>query len=376
VEFQKIESFSFCESFVDFTLKDQEVQFQNQGSSLSQRHHRMLSLSNHSYYTDSYGQCTLPFLYDRFTEDGLARPLPRETTRTYCDSCGNQPRDEYIGGVPVYEHIYPCVLYGEREPYSRGHTELLPGIFQDGTISEYEMKVACEAEFLLCDKCSIRADAIMEVSDHIASGENWWIICKRLSDKIHNELWEKWGGGEEIATREAAKTMCILEHAVNDKGETGPFSLLPNDILSLLAPYIKGAGLSRFATKIQALWRGYRVRAHPEAKRWFPYCAKTLYQSQCENMWAKCDDCGMKRRTADMFVMDACADHNDCCHKVVCREACCYTCPACGDTNFVKCDDKNMNGSPTYFDCLCGESFLLNEQWWGLSDEEYQRRYN
>jgi len=172
------------------------------------------------------------------------------------------------------------------------------------------------------------------------------------------------------------KTMALIHHAVNGKDQTGLFSLLPRDMLSVMGPHVVEAEKDKFARKIQALWRGYRVRAHPEAKRWYPGCGKTLYESQCENLWARCDDCGMKRRTADMFTMDACADHNECCHKVVCREACCYTCPACGDTNFVKCDDKNMNGSPTYFDCLCGESFLLNEQWWGLSDAEHQRRYN
>jgi len=333
------------------------------------------SLSNGSRFTNSYGDYTIPFLYDPNVPHGIASPINRQTTRTYCDSCGNQPRDEYIHGVPVYEHIYPCVLLAERD--SRlGIFDSLRGIYRDGTHEDYATEVACDVEFLLCDKCSIRADAIMEVSDHIASGENWWIICKRLSDQIHSEHWEKWAGGEEIATREAAKTMCLLDHAVNDKGEMGLFSKLPHDILFVMLPHIKSAGLSRFATKIQALWRGYRVRAHPETKRWYPGCGKSLYVSRLEGLWARCDDCGMKRRTADMFVMDACADHNGCCHKVVCREACCYTCPACGDTNFGKCDDKNMYGSPTYFDCLCGESFLLDEQWWGLSEAEHQRRYD
>jgi hypothetical protein len=332
------------------------------------------SLSNRYRYTNSYGNCTIPILHDPNVTHGVAAPIRRQTARTFCDSCGNQPGPGLPIDVPLFEHTYPCVLLAERD-IRLGIYESLLGIYHDGTVEEYATVVACDAEFLLCEECSIRADAIMKVSDHITSGENWEVMRKRLSDQIHSELWEKWAGGEEIAAREAARTMCLLDHAVNDKDETGPFSKLPHDILFVLLPHIKGAGLSRFATKIQALWRGYRVRAHPEAKRWYPGCGKSLYQSQREGLWANCDDCGMKRRTADMFVMDACADHNGCCHKVVCREACCYTCPACGDTNFVKCDDKNMNGSRTYFDCLCGESFLLNEQWWGMSDEEHQRRY-
>lgn len=336
---------------------------------------RLASLSNGNHYTNSYGYCTIPFLYDPNTPDGIARPIRRQTTRTYCDSCGNQSRDEYIQGIPVFEHMYPCILYGERAPFSRGNTEPIPGIYQDGTIDE-ATEVACDVEFLLCDKCSIRADAIMKISDHIASGESWWMICKRLSDQIHNEeLWEKYEGGIDILKASAEKTMALIHHAVNGKDQTGLFSLLPSDVLSVMGPHIVEAEKDKFARKIQALYRGYKVRAHQEAKRWYPGCGKSLYQSQCENLWARCDDCGVKRQTADMFVMDACADHNGCCHKVVCREACCYTCPACGDTNFVKCDDKSKNGSPTYFDCLCGESFMLDELWYGPSEAVYQRRY-
>jgi len=337
---------------------------------------RTKTLSNGNHYTNSYGDCTIPFLYDPNVPHGVAGPIRRQTTRTYCDSCGNQTRDEYIHGIPVFEHTYPCVLLADRD-IRLGIFESLPGIYSDGTIEESATEVACDVEFLLCDKCSIRADAIMEVSDHIARGENWWLICRRLSDKIYDEeLWEKWEGGSDILKASAVKTMALIHHAVNGKDQTGLFSLLPRDVLSMMAPHVLESEKDKFARKIQSLWRGYRVRAHPEAKRWYLGCGKTLYQSQCENLWAKCDDCGMKRHTADMFIMEACADHTEFCpKKIVCREACCYTCPACSDTNFVKCDDKNMNGSPTFFDCLCGESFLLNEQWWGQSEAEHQRRY-
>jgi len=340
-----------------------------------------MKIGNGFYYTNSYGNCFLPRLINEEAliahnivefEESLRRP--DNFYDGFCDGCHGTNYFPSISEPNLLECKYPCVLRHDSCQRVRERNDF-PGRYDDDIGYQYYYEVFCYAVFNLCVKCVARANSIMKVSDHIASGENWIDLAHHLYNQItDNSLWKRWAGGNEIVTREAVKMMCLVDHAVNGKGQTGLFSLLPDDILCSIARHIKGVGLSPFATKIQALWRGYRIRAFPETKKWKPDCGKTLLESQRDGMWSMCDDCGMKRRTLDMFMFDACADMNKCHNIVVCKLACCYKCPDCGYTNFVKCEDKGMNGCPTDFECVCGISFILNELWWGVSEGEYSRR--
>jgi len=318
----------------------------------------------HGYlFTNSYGEYTLPWLADEETlsiTNILRKPITLQDSA--CDGCHNIYYNNFGQDSILFECTFPCVLrstpFKQRRP-----VRYFPAMYQDSSQLVYCDKVICKAAFHLCLNCKTRSESIIRVSDHIAYGADWIDLADKLHCQVTNKAaWTLWSGGEEIATRHDAKIMCLLDKAINSNGQIGHFSKLPSDILFVLAPLIKGTGLLRFATKIQSLWRGYRIRAYKENKKWHLLSGKSIYESQWHNMWAVCDDCGMKRRTHDMVVCDACADRNTgCCKKVICRQACCYNCPDCGKTNFVKFDDKHMDGGPTYFDCLCGTSFLLTE---------------
>lgn len=326
-----------------------------------------MSLSNGFPYTDSYGIFTLPYYANRETLEYADSLVGLDRQKSICDCCSSD-------ACPLRQCEYRCILCPKSFMNSAGYL----GMYDYGgpvfTVSE----VACSAIFNLCDKCKRRSESILNASDHLAEGENWDDLLAFLRSKITNEtLWSRWEGGDIIISKESEKVMSILHQGITGEGETGPFSKLPYDILYIMDPYIKEHTLYKFVTKIQSLWRGYRVRAFSAPKRWFlGMLGKTIHQSRTEMMWAECDDCGMKRRTQDLQICTACADPAGCCFKVVCDKACCYACPACGDTNIVKSVHKKMDGSPSFFDCLCGTTFLLNEVWWGPSETEYARRYD
>lgn len=302
------------------------------------------TLSNGFPYTNSYGDYNIPYLFDNQI-NRVSGNIHRETTRRYCDSCGNQYRDVPLDkDMILFEHTYPCVM--KADDFS---THTLSGINALGVLVRDITEAICEAEFLLCVKCGERADAIMEISDHIASGESWWMFCRNLSDQIYNEeLWEKWAGGDDILIRNGEKTRSMLLSAT-----TGPFADLPSDVLDVMFPHIVEGEKWKCAIKIQALYRGWLVRNRDtNTHRWDS--TVSFKEAQHCNLWTVCDDCGVKRSTKDLIM---CPNSNGI-QKVICKKACCYICPMCKDTNLVKIEDKRGIG-PIFFDCLCGENFLL-----------------
>lgn len=332
------------------------------------------TISNGFRHTNSYWECTLPILATDL-RNAFAEPVerPDDAPENQCDCCAVECQHVSETGVPLYGYIFPCILQGlsarARVTFPCIHTDGEPGVSRI---------VACDVKFRLCDRCSKRAFSVMDVSDHLTTGEDWWEMVVELRSVINDEQrWQRWAGGDEIISRATAKTLCILDHAVSDEKQQGPFSVIPRDVLYVIAPHIKENVRNTFATKIQALYRGWRVRMYTEANRW-SRCSPmrdTLYKAVSENKWTVCDDCGMRRMAKDVSIMPGCADSGGCCYKVVCSEACCYQCPECRFDNFVKYEDKNADGTPTYFDCRCGSSYELHEEWWGISMPEHERRY-
>lgn len=331
-------------------------------------------LSNGFDYTDSYGQCMLPLLADEVTLD-VAGDVTKDTYHRddICNGCHGRIFDASVSPTPTESLVsrsYPCILKVPGRFFDE-----FPAIDRLGVYC-LRRKVACWAEFTLCPKCLSRADAIAEVSDHVACGYEWEDLCDDLHRQVTNEgLWQKYAGGQQTLARAAAKTMALLEGAVVDEGQTGPLSLLPRDVLYVMLPHVVDGVRNQMARKIQAVYRGWRQRARSPALKWVPGEGVSCRDAIIRKMWMNCEDCGMSRNLRDLHWTDACADQNGCCTKYVCRSSCCYKCPICEATNFVKSWDKKGDGSSTWFDCTCGETILLHEMWHGMSVAAHEARY-
>ena len=335
------------------------------------------TISNGHHYTDSYGKGTLPILAD---ESGFlpAQPMERasDAPPDKCDCCSIEGKNASGEGASLHSLLFPCIIR-QSFAYDRSRTSQLMPCITPGGESGLSSVVARYVRFQMCDRCSFRSCSVMDVSDHLTSGHDWWNMVNSLRELINDEpMWQKWAGGAEILARTAAKKMCVLEQGVNGENQPGLFSKIPHDILYLIAPYVKQNELNRFATKIQALYRGWKVRMFSPSNEWHRYLlnSNTLADASRRNLWTFCDDCGMLRSVKHMRIVAGCADGN-CCPKVVCKCVCCYKCPSCRMDNFIQFRDKRCDGTDTFFTCFCGTSFLIYEEWFGMSIPEFEQLY-
>lgn len=99
-----------------------------------------------------------------------------------------------------------------------------------------------------------------------------------------------------------------------------------------------------------------------------------IYKGKNENYdiyYGFCEDC---KSLSKLRWKDACADGyndgNNCCMKLVCNDECMAYCSS-GHINHY----YNYGDSIT-FECeICKETINPHCTWWGLSIEEYKRRY-
>lgn len=86
--------------------------------------------------------------------------------------------------------------------------------------------------------------------------------------------------------------------------------------------------------------------------------------------YEKCADCKEPFNGRPMWYTFACADPS-CCRKIVCGNGCKLKCPSCEkivcgfglNNSLVKC-------------AFCENIFEVHCEWFGLSKQEYDRRYN
>ncbi len=82
---------------------------------------------------------------------------------------------------------------------------------------------------------------------------------------------------------------------------------------------------------------------------------------------------------------DACADY-DCCVKFLCYDDCKFKCEICAnifsnvdDVNLLECpqepESTNFNKKFICVQCDFDEQYPSPKLWWGISQEEYNRRY-
>lgn len=337
----------------------------------------MWPTSNGYNYTDSHFKCTLPALSDSIgnIRDPIY-PYPDITTHTACDVC-DTPHQLTPDGNPSTTTIVilPCVIQGIRDRRDPDATyAVYPGEGRPSLVYE----AAAYFVVTLCPRCQDRAHTIMKTSDHVTQGiDEWDHLVSQLKAQLTDSGWDKYDykAAREALTRRVAKTMVLLENAVNASAHTTTtapptnlFALLPHDILRPLAKHLIRAEEDRIATKIQALYRSWNSRFWHPSRRWDHTVSHN--EARVKNMWTICEDCGTRRAVRDTIVMDACADHGGCCYKTVCNTFCLYRCPTihddgshCDTDIYVHQDDKNNNGEPTYWSCYeCGEDNVLNVQ--------------
>lgn len=350
----------------------------------------MWPTSNGYNYTDSHFKCTLPELSDNVGNIiQLIHPTTDITTHTTCDVC-DTPLQLTPAGNPSTTTIVilPCVIQGSRNPCDPDVTyAVYPGEGRPTLVYE----AAAHFATALCPDCQERAFTLMKTSDHATrASEDWDDLASNLALQLTDPGWAKYDykAAREALARRVAKTMVLLENATNaqlhhnpDATPTNLFALLPQDLLHPLSKHLLRAEEDRLATKIQSLYRSWRSRFWHPSRRWDHTVSHK--GAQDKNLWTICDDCGTCRPVRDTIVMDACADHGGCCYKTVCSTFCLYSCPAihddgsrCNADIYVHQDDKNHNGEPTHWTCHeCDHDHVLNEQWHGLSETDYNARY-
>jgi hypothetical protein len=249
----------------------------------------------------------------------------------------------------------------------------------------------------------------MRTSDHAALAKpDWWDILDEFTQQLTDKRWDRFNskGVCKSIRDDVVKTMSLVQKAVHeepvyegnvvdDRLPTNILTVLPDDLLGVIGQQLLKAAEGQFATKIQALYRGWYQRFWSESRQWGnptyhgdpAHQYKTLEEAQAQNLWTVCEDCGTRRAVRDVYVEDACADHQGCCKKVVCSSWCLYQCigtitteddmvqDCCGPL-YINRWDKRCNGEQGEFECSrCGTLNTIHERWYGITDAQNDQRY-
>lgn len=116
-------------------------------------------------------------------------------------------------------------------------------------------------------------------------------------------------------------------------------------------------------------------------------CHKKMINKKSIHLWKGCiyclekGICGECGRYNNLSEEEACADYN-CCFKYICYDECKYICEICknvyNDCEQVFVLEDNKEESYKKFvcnNCNKDESLTCPKLWWGLSPEEYWKKY-
>jgi len=338
----------------------------------------MWPTSNGYPYTDSNFQCKLPALCD---EEGNITNFYRDQT-TCCDICSTAFPENY----KTTSTILPVVIEG---PDSRD-PDALYAIWPEQEYVRRTCQAAAHIILCLCKQCENRALAIMETSDHAAIGSKHWpVLVANLRKQLTDPGWDKYDNqkAQERLHRRIAKNLVILSDSqpIPSPSPKTSISELPDDVIGIIGKYLVAAEKDRLATLIQKHYRNWRETFWHQSRSWeHPDTSKySREEAEARNLWTVCDDCHTRVPVRYTTIMDACADHNGCCYKTVCSEYCRYRCPnhtttnsRCNNIIYVHQTDKRHDGEPTRWRCnSCDNQVTLHEQWWGLSEVQYEARY-
>ena len=92
-----------------------------------------------------------------------------------CVGCGNENAKLTTG-------TYKCILY-------RPNLKVITWP-KYTTTTQTASAAFCMAEFSLCPKCRVRADLVMDTSDHLASGSRWESLADHLTKILTQPEWE------------------------------------------------------------------------------------------------------------------------------------------------------------------------------------------
>lgn len=281
--------------------------------------------TNGRRFTDYWGYIALPVLCD-----GNGDEL---TLWSEYDSCGRcHVCEEDARNTPTT--AYPCVLRPRSRDKVLGYDDH-NGIHTPNQLFVYTV-------FVLCENCSKKCNVLMNTSDHVAIGKDWWDLLDSLTETLRTYNLPKTKFPVSNIITDTAKTMCLLEDGVN--AETGPLTCLHKDILYVIASQMVDAHKRAAGNKIKNAylkWRDSRWKDDKFAGN-EPLFESHYYGCRHEE-WTYCSDCGMRKDCCDLKMTHKLCQETNCeAEKWICADGCSYVCRSCNCTNRIAHDEHVM----------------------------------
>ena len=295
-----------------------------------------MPVSNGYRFSNYDGSPNIPRLCDPNTGD--YEDMWRNTDSTFCDTCSYH-------GYDVEVVSFPAVLQERNKNPNYGYDEQEDRIVRARRAATMFYVRVCPECYALCEK-------IMKTSDHITLGADWWDMNDSLTENIKQLKREQFDWRQTKPIKDAVRAATQIFVA-----KTGPFNLLPQDVIISMYPLLVHAYKERAAIQIQSMWKGFYLRR---------------YRNTAKDKYHNCEDCGRLRPKKELCTERSCLDcPYECCQKRVCKDQCHYLCPQCEGSNYVAFAWKNHEGERMFEECRwCSEKFELPIFWHGQNQTE------
>lgn len=276
-------------------------------------------------FTEANGYLQVPVLCDETGQDELL--WSQHDSMGHCHCCAVSCNLNLV--------TLPCIL----RPRLRDRDGYIAYDYYTQQFVERPHQMLANTEFALCDVCNKKCEILMQTSDHVALGVDWWDLVDSLTETLKTYCLPSSAYPVSDIVRKSARVMCALEDGVN--ATEGILSRLNRDVLTVLAPHVLASLKEKAAALILSAYRNWHQKVWTEEK--FngdePSLGDHYYacRHSQEGWWAKCYDCNAHRQCYELQLL-ACCDRG-CCNKYVCLDGCAYICKHCGAKNCVTQDD-------------------------------------
>lgn len=296
--------------------------------------------------TDESGQSVVT--YERWSNGG-----EEEDDGFVCDCCGqlNEDRERLL--VYTYPAIVRC---RSREPP-------MPAVFVDPRVADGQTGIVfvyqafCNLDVTLCDNCHRRAECLRQTSDHVAVGYDWWDMVDSLAVTLQDPSWFDY---KQLPVYKTAFEHFNIVRIAATNGRSCQTTLadIPPEVFDQMMPAEVVLSVEReAATRIQALWRGFKTRktivAAMRRSFWNESSLDCYRAAMRQNPDAECvcRDCGTLRTISQMdcthIVLPPEAPGQPAgrqlAHKWVCCNPCRYICQHCDRVNYVAQSQKPIS---------------------------------